>query len=416
MRLVLCVALALFASGCKAKRPKSAVPVVGPPPVRTTLANDTNPPTEAELLAGHATVPGDLRQVDFTSSNVIREFDETEVVAYVDGEPILAGEVLEPYAGQLKQIRAQAPPEQFAALRKQLLQRDLPLHIDNRVLIQAFHSSLTKDQRDNLDQAMDMMFDKQVEEMKARFGIHTDHELDLELQKSDSSLATIRQAFANKVMAQEFLRGKLPNFPEPTRIELVDYYQEHLDEYRIAARARWEQIQISYGQHGGKNAASEVLYNAADELRNGVDFAEVARKYSDGPTAKQGGLWDWTQPGSLKDKNIDRAIFSIPVGQISDVFVGDSAFQIIRVVERQPEGHVPFEQLQDEIKQKLVVDRRRGLGDQILADMRSQKNIQTIFDHQQSAGSNANDDPFRPLVQPSRPAPQRGQARPLPLD
>jgi hypothetical protein len=404
--LVCGLCLALGFCGCKAKRPKSAVPVVGPAPVRTTLANDDFSWSEEKLLAEqNRTASGELMQVDFNAGNR-RELDDTQTIAYVNGEPILAGEVLEPYADQLSKVKQAAPPEQYAALRKQLLQRDLPIHIDNRILVQAFHSTLDKDQKATLDSAIGNLFADNVQEMKDKFGVNTDYELEMELQKNNSSLSSIRQAFSNKVMAQEFLRSKLPNLPEPTRIEMVAYYQEHLKNYEIPARVRWEQIEVSYAQNGGKEGGIKVLSQIADELSKGVPFADVAKKYSNGPTAAQGGFWDWTQPGSLKDTELEQSLFTEPVGQVSDVLVGPSSYQIFRVVERQPAGHRPFEELQEEIKKKLVVERRGEIGEQILAEMRASATVQSIFDSPEANVVPATSaDPFKPLTTKAKPLP-----------
>ena len=327
--LLVFAAFLLATCGCSSSAPKDANPVVGPAPSRTSLVNSAETITEADLLAGRDRPgPSGVRQVEFNRQTQPLEFSDADTIAYVNGEPILVGEVLEPYAGQIAQLAQKSPPEQLAKLRKQLLERDLPIHVDNKILVQAFESTLDNQQREMLDDAMDGLFGEQLDKMMQDLGVTNTHLLDVELQKRHSSLAAVKRSFANKVMAQEFMRSKLPTIPEPSRADLIRYYNEHLDDYEILAKARWEQIEISYDRHGGKQGATKVLSQAADELLSGAEFAQVAKKYSDGPGAEQGGFWDWTEEGSLKDKTIEKAIFTEPIGQVSDVFAGDTSFQV----------------------------------------------------------------------------------------
>lgn len=375
--------------------------------------------TQAELLSGRTRQVDStgIEQVEFDETPAEPDIDDTDTVAFVNGEPILAGEVLERYSGQLEAMRQQMPPAEFQKLRLSLLKKDLPLQIETRLLVQAFMLTMSADQKKQLDTAMEKMYSDHLDRLMATTGTNSTIELDRELKKRHTSLAIIKSGFANEVMSREFLRSKMPKVPEPSRADLVRYYNEHLEDFAIPAKVRWEQIEISYHAHGSKLGARKVLAQAAEELLSGTEFAEVAKKYSDGPGADQGGFWDWTEEGTLKDKTIERALFNEPVGQISDVFAGETSFQVIRVVERQPAGYVPFEDAQDEIKDKLQNVHHKEFGEKIVADLRAGASVQTIFDGDSDASGKITD-PLQPLVVGSRPqggrSPRR-RARPLPI-
>ena len=63
----------------------------------------------------------------------------------------------------------------------------------------------------------------------------------------------------------------------------------------------------------------------------GAAFAEIAKAKSDGFTAKDGGVHDWTTKGALQCKAIDDALFTLQVGQMSSIIDSGPAFHIIRV-------------------------------------------------------------------------------------
>jgi foldase protein PrsA len=72
-----------------------------------------------------------------------------------------------------------------------------------------------------------------------------------------------------------------------------------------------------------------------ERLRNGEDFATVAGEVSlDTASRENGGEVDWT-PRGVVDSALDEALFSLEVGQISDIITGQSALFIVQVLERQ---------------------------------------------------------------------------------
>lgn len=380
-RLLLLLLGGLLSAGCSARKPKDAIPVVGPPPPRYSYENDSpswQPVVGLDPEANRAN--NGFINVSLNEP-ADKLFTDTRTVAYVNGEPILASEVLEPYAEKLAELRQQVPPEQFEQLRLQLIQRDLPIQIDNRLLIQGFKSTLKKPQQDMLDQAIATMFNQEIEKLKTQFGVNTDYELEVELQKKNSSLASLERAFGNRVMAAEFLRSKAGSIREPSRRELLEAYeQKKQKDYHRPARVRWQQILISYGANGGKQGAVEKLTKAAHALRSGTDFSEVAKTCSDGPGASQGGYWDWMQRGSLNDQAVEEELFSMPVGRISDVLVGESSFQLVRVLEREDEHYVPFEKVQDALKDELKEEYRKAATEAVMQELRANASIQTMFD------------------------------------
>lgn len=380
-RLLLLLLCGLCLTGCSARKPKDAIPVVGPPPPRYSFNNDSpssQPIVGLDPEANRATNGFVNVSLDEPADKL---FTDTRTIAYVNGEPILAAEILEPYAEKLEEIRQQAPPEQFEQLRLGLIERDLPIQIDNRLLLQAFKSGLKKPQQDVLDNAISSLFNEEIQKLKAQFGVNTDYELELELQKRNSSLSALERAFGNRVMAAEFLKTKAGSIREPSRREMLEEYEKRKQkDFFRPGRVRWQQIMISYAANGGKQGAVEKLTQAAQSLRAGTDFSEVAKTYSDGPGAAQGGYWDWMQKGSLTDQAVEDELFALPVGQISDVLVGDSSFQLVRVLEREREHYVPFEDVQDALKDDLKAESRKAATDRVMQDLRKDAIIQTMFD------------------------------------
>jgi parvulin-like peptidyl-prolyl isomerase len=114
-------------------------------------------------------------------------------------------------------------------------------------------------------------------------------------------------------------------------------------------------------------------------------FAEIARTRSEGPTASQGGGYDWTHRGSLASKVLDEAVFTLPVGQLSAILDDGAMLHIVRVTERIEAGRTPFIEAQVGIRDTLQQERRKKEMDEYLAKLKERTPVWTIFDDQPAA-------------------------------
>jgi parvulin-like peptidyl-prolyl isomerase len=119
-----------------------------------------------------------------------------------------------------------------------------------------------------------------------------------------------------------------------------------------------------------------------NQVRAGAAFGEVARAMSDGPTASDGGTRNWTHKGSLVCEELDRALFGLPVGQLSPIIESADGLHIIRVIERDPGGRVPFVEAQAEIRPKLRQQRASERLQNYIAGLRQEIPVWTVFDQQ----------------------------------
>ena len=285
-RLVL-LAVSLLV-GCESlSKPKVDDPVFSKPPPRRPVPD--RQPAESAVLPEQphaASVDDDnpfkiirpLAGVDHGQAAV--EPDQPEVVATVNGSPIFASEVLDRYGMQLAQARQQVSPEEYRKLRSALIKRDLEGHIERRLLVSALRSTLKPQQSEMVDKQLDKGFEAEIARLKRELNVNTKHELEIEVNKQGTSLANLRNAFANQRLAREYLALKSKNGQKIGRQELVNYYQNNLDDYAIAGAVKWQQIVISRTGPGGDQAASKKLDQAIDDLKRDVDFANVARQYT----------------------------------------------------------------------------------------------------------------------------------------
>lgn len=377
--------------GCDTlKNVKVENPVMPPPPPRVSrmdveerkegsrVASFSSPASDtesSEIAAGFSQSGDDSRNEKFA------ELSGNHVVAYVNSEPIFAAEVLEQYTKRLQRAEAEVTPAQLRVIRETLIRHDLDGHIERKLLVQSLRSTLAKEQLDMFEKQLDKAFEQRVENMKAQLNVNSRHELEIKLQEQQAtSLANLRSTFVNQLMAVEFLKSKAEKNEKIGRPELIRYYEEHIDDYAIPSRVKWQQLLIDFEKNGGREQAFDELENAIDELKSGADFGAVAAKYSNGPKANKNGHWGWLDEGSLSDEKIEKALFELPVDMISQVLVGERGYHLVKVNGRQAAGRVAFTKVQSKIQKTLEEEAKQKATQDVIDEMYENAVIETIFD------------------------------------
>lgn len=128
---------------------------------------------------------------------------------------------------------------------------------------------------------------------------------------------------------------------------------------------------------------------ALDRLRNGEDFAVVAQQVSQHAASRdKGGEQDWIPRGVLEPA-LDDALFSLEIGQISDVITGETALFIVQVEERQADRQTTADQqalLANAAMQEWLKQLRERLGVAVTLDNDKRGDILKVLQSEASGG------------------------------
>lgn len=388
--LVLLSLVSLTATGCnslKGMGKKHDHPVLSEAPHRVTgLAQN-----EDETQVAEVETPKKSQVIATSGKDPWADWEDdsaifnSKIAATVNGFPILNGDVLDRYSGYLIAMREsmkekRVPPSEYEKVREMFVQRDLPSHIQRRLLVETMKASLKPEQIKMLNEHLDTIFEKEVEKLKRELKVSTRTELELELNKKGTTLQNVRDSFATERMAMEYVAMKMEKADHIDRMDLLAYYQAHLDDYAVAANVTWEQIQVSVTPSTSKAKARERIEEAQEELAKGTPFEVVARKYSDGPTSKAGGLREEMEVGSLKDTKLEKMLFDMPVGKLSSVYEAPEEFQLVRVKSRSPAGRKQFGDVQEQIREKMEMEQNKKRPEKLFKKLFSEAIIETKYD------------------------------------
>ncbi|WNG32997.1 foldase [Archangium minus] len=159
-----------------------------------------------------------------------------------------------------------------------------------------------------------------------------------ELKAREATRLTIEKLFANEVYTRVAL----------TEEELRGYYSAHEAEFSEPEQVRAAQIVVK-----GMDEARRVQA----QLKAGKKFAELARKYSLSADAKVGGDLGFFPRGQMPPA-FDQVVFSMNVGQVSDVVETEYGYHLFRVLEKKAGRKLEFAEVREQVEAKLLEQRR----------------------------------------------------------
>jgi peptidyl-prolyl cis-trans isomerase D len=144
-----------------------------------------------------------------------------------------------------------------------------------------------------------------------------------------------------------------------TEEDVEEYYRLHQDDYKQPKKVRARHILFRIAQGAKTSDIQEIQRKAQRVLemaRRGDDFAKLARKYSEGPTASKGGDLGYFTRGQMAEPFADSA-FSLEKGEISDLVRTRFGLHIIKVEDIREESSQPLPEVRQAVLKSLKEDR-----------------------------------------------------------
>lgn len=188
-----------------------------------------------------------------------------------------------------------------------------------------------------------------------------------------------RDHLRDEVMAnlrmERFMAEHLPSFSEPTETELLDYYQSSKNDYRSLPEARCLHLVKLIDGHDDQKALLEEMTVIRERLLEGADFLEVAQT----ETEKADGNvdLDWV-PLDRPSNPFETILFSLRVDEISPVISYEHALHLVKVIARRGGEAPALEEIDEELKNRFVVEKRQAALRNLAAKLRATAKIERV--------------------------------------
>ncbi|MBF0379748.1 MAG: peptidylprolyl isomerase [Magnetococcales bacterium] len=173
------------------------------------------------------------------------------------------------------------------------------------------------------------------------------------------------------------LEEQIRNISEPSESAVLEYYKKNPEIFTEPMDQKVSLILLKVDRSADGSMWDEAKDEAAglvEKLREGSDFAEMARIHSGDPSAENGGKMKYSHKGMLGDE-AEKAIGKIQPGEITDPVVVLEGIAIFRLEDRTMPELVPFEDAKKRAKQLLI----RNLSNKAWDDFTKRLRKETPF-------------------------------------
>ena len=217
---------------------------------------------------------------------------------------------------------------------------------------------------------------KQLDQIRQQNNMASMEDLEKAVSAQGLNWEDFKSNIRNKILVQKVVGQEVGQHITIGHDDVVKYYNEHKAEFVRPEQVALREIEVSTE---GKNESEiadlkKKAETALERVKNGEDFAEIAKRYSDGQTAKQGGYLGMYKRGELA-KSIEDVVFKMRRNDLSDVMETKQGFLVLQVMEHYDEGQQPVEKVENEIMNTLYNQRMQPAMRDYLKTLREQSYV-----------------------------------------
>lgn len=200
-------------------------------------------------------------------------------------------------------------------------------------------------------------------------------------QSFDNVKADVRGGLARNQFMEAQWAGKIDVTEEDAR----KYYDENPKQFEQPELVRASHILIkpefidpNVDPNADPNEAKAIARTKTEgllkQLKDGADFAELAKSHSICPMAPQGGDLGFFPRGHFAPA-FENVAFELEIGQISDIVETDYGYHIIKVSDHKEAGTTAFDQAKEGIIRQLTQKKQTELADEYIESLKAKANI-----------------------------------------
>jgi peptidyl-prolyl cis-trans isomerase SurA len=217
---------------------------------------------------------------------------------------------------------------------------------------------------------------KRLDEVRQQNGLATLDDLKKGVEASGLTWEDYKTTIRNGLLQKELVRREVGAHVDISSDEVKQYYEAHQQEFTLPERVVLSEISLS--TEGKSPEEFAAVRSKAEGLRtsilNGDDFNQVARRYSQGSTAKEGGGLGTFKRGELSPQ-LEGVVFQMSKGQISEVIQTRTGFEILKVEDHLQAELQPMDKVEPDIRNTIHAQKMQPLIRDYLAELREQSYI-----------------------------------------
>ncbi len=291
------------------------------------------------------------------------------IAAKVDQEIILVSEVLGLIGGEMENIRKAArTQEEYEQKTDALMMGTLKEIIENKILYrEALRASIV---------VSDDAVEKDIDDFRDKFE-NTENFMAY-LNDAGVTLNSYREQTRKRMMANYMMGTKLRDLELAVVInekDVTNYFNENMEKYSRPERVYVRQINLQVRRNTPEREKAKTrLEGIRDEIHDGADFNEMAKRHSQAVGAEDGGIIGWNAAGDLVPV-LEEAAFSLDPGEVSDIVGTPFGLHLLKVDKREAASDVELSEVRGQIEPALRRNKATDRYEKWLNDLRKRSNV-----------------------------------------
>ncbi len=272
------------------------------------------------------------------------------IIATVNDDIITSHQFKQSLQALRQQVKQDCPactPAQLEAKFQESQKNVLRDMIDQSLMVQR-----AKDEGIDVDIAVV----KQLDRIRQRYHLPSMDALQQAVEQSGMSWSDYQDSIRRQLLTQQLIQQDVGGGIQITRAEVEKYYDAHKSEYNRPESVVLREIFLS--TKGMTPVQIKAVRQKIDKLRervlNGDDFGQLAKLYSQGSTAQQGGALGTFEQGQLAPE-IEASVFKLQHGQMTEVMPTANGFELLQVEQHYQAGIQPLTAVENEVENTLYM-------------------------------------------------------------
>jgi len=350
---VLCAALPLAAQD----KPESA------PQAKPPAAPQSKPATPVLEKPGMAPAP---KAVDPNSGKTIEE-----IIARVNNEIITRSEY--------EKARQSAEEDAKSECQNRCTPEQLQTNIGDRQknsLRDLIDQSLLVQRAKDMGVSVEPEVIKKLDAIRTQNNFASMEELERAVSSQGMNWEDFKNNIRNTLLTQRVISSEVGSHITIGDEEVAKYYEAHKAEFVRPEQVALREIEVS--TQGKKPEEIPDLKKKAEtalkRVKDGEDFGEIAKRFSDGSTKSQGGFLGVYKRGELS-KELEDVVFKMKRNDLTDIMETKQGFLVLQVLEHYDEGEQSLAKVKNEIMDKLYGERMEPAMREYLKTLREQSYV-----------------------------------------
>ena len=295
------------------------------------------------------------------------QLEVNSVLASVNGEPISLWDVLPATRQQEYQAYAAYSGDRLYEVIRQIRRKTVDDLIDRKLLI--------ADYRDKPFEISNQEIEAELDNIAERMGYRARSEFIREAREAGSSLEKIRKNVEESLIVQLMIFRRIHVAENVTPKEIYEYYKAHSEEFVKPETIELGLLLLSPDRKDLEAVTAEISKKLAADPEN---FAALARQYSSGPDAENGGNLGLIERRRLRPE-FAAAIPSPEKGKVCGPIRTGDGVSFLKVLNHNPAERREFRKLTPEIRRRIEQDKREKIREEDVKQLRQNAIIRYFF-------------------------------------